>query len=63
MIFKIREIRMSKGMTQADLAKKANITRATLWRLEGDKGYDPSVHTLQRVADALNVTLSDLILP
>lgn len=62
MIFRIREIRMSKGMTQTDLAKKAEITRATLWRLETGEDYDPSVNTLKRIADALNVTLSDLIL-
>lgn len=61
-IFRIREIRMSKGMTQTDLAKKAEITRATLWRLETGEDYDPSVNTLKRIADALNVTLSDLIL-
>lgn len=63
MIFRIREIRMSKGMTQTDLAKKANITRATLWRLETGEDYDPSVNTLKRIADVLNVTLIDLILP
>lgn len=62
MIFRIREIRMSKGMTQTDLAKKAEITRVTLWRLETGEDYDPSVNTLKRIADALNVTLSDLIL-
>lgn len=61
--FRVREIRMSQGMTQTDLAKKAKITRATLWRVERDEEYDPSVNTLKRIADALNVTLSDLILP
>lgn len=31
---RLREVRRSRGMTQAELARKANVTASYVWRLE-----------------------------
>lgn len=54
---KLREIRNARGLTQHELAQKANISRSYLGDIEGDR-YNPSVDTLRDLADALSVHLS-----
>jgi len=59
--YRIREIRVSKGLTTCEVAEKAEITRATLWRIEIGS-QDAKISTLQRIADVLGVTVNDLFL-
>ena len=42
----IKELRKQKGMTQESLAKKADISRATLSKLEN--GYLANISTISR---------------
>lgn len=58
MKYKIREMREQKGITQDELSEKSGITRATLWRLES--GEVTTTKTLMKIADALDVSVSDL---
>jgi DNA-binding XRE family transcriptional regulator len=55
----VRVYRDLRGLTQAALAEKAGVNRVTVAELETGRKQG-SVTTLQRVADALAVTLDDL---
>jgi transcriptional regulator with XRE-family HTH domain len=57
----VKRLREEKGMTQADLAKKAKVTRPYITMLEGGQRKAPSVATLQRIAKALGVPVTELL--
>lgn len=61
--YRIREIRESKGMSQAELCEKSGITRATIWKLETKDDEVTTSSTLLKIADALGVTVGELFLP
>jgi transcriptional regulator with XRE-family HTH domain len=48
-------------MTQADLARAAGLSKAYLSELESGAGRRPSADVLLRVADALDVTIAELL--
>lgn len=52
--------RRAQGLTQAELAEKTGITQAALSRYENDL-REPEADALERLADALGVTVSFLI--
>lgn len=56
----IKALRKKAGYTQLQLARKANMSRSYLGDLEADR-YNPSVSTLNAIADALKVKVSDLM--
>lgn len=51
---RIKEARKKAGMTQADLAKKLNISYVNISQLEKNQ-RNPTLETLQRIAAALNM--------
>ena len=62
MVFRIREIRESKGVSQLELSEKSGVTRATLWRLESGENCEATTVTLTKIANALDVSVADLFL-
>lgn len=56
----IRRLRKTKGMTQAELARTANILRPNLARIEAGK-HRPTLETLEKLAGALKIPVVDLI--
>jgi transcriptional regulator with XRE-family HTH domain len=50
----IRELRIKKGMTQAELADKTEVSARTIQRIENGE-VDPRAYTLQMIAKALEV--------
>ena len=60
MPFKIKAFREKKNLTQAELCKRADISRQTLIDLESGKEVNTTISTLQKLADALNCKVSDL---
>jgi transcriptional regulator with XRE-family HTH domain len=56
----LKQVREAKGLTQTELAKKAGVSRAYVFRLEAG-GADPTVGLLQRLAKALGVPLTRLL--
>ena len=62
MKYKIREYREKKNMTQDQLAKKAGISRGIVVRLESEEEYETQIGTLNKVAEALGVSLKSLFL-
>ncbi len=56
---KIKQLREARGMTQEDLAEKSGLPQSHISRLESRK-HSPSRATLEKLAKALNVSLSEL---
>ncbi len=52
-----RALRRKRGWTQAQLATKANISRAAIWRIERGRADRVPVHVLVRVAAALGARI------
>jgi len=59
---RIKEIRESKGMAQVDLAVKMEgcIDTTNISRIEAGR-TNPTVYTLFRISQALEVSMSDLV--
>ena len=57
----LKEMRLEKGMTQIDLAKRAKVTRSYVALLETGEKQNPSLTILKRLATALGVPVSDLL--
>ena len=57
---KVRALRMQRGMTLADLAKQTKRSISLLSQIENDN-VSPSFSSMQTIADALNVPLSQII--
>lgn len=57
---KIRERRQALKMTQAELSKKAKVSRATISAIENGTEIDVKVSTLKALADALKCKVQHL---
>lgn len=54
----IHQLRAEKGLTLQELAKMTDLTAAYISKLENEK-VSPSINTLKKLADALNVSLTE----
>lgn len=65
----VRALRVEAGLTQAELAARAGVTVETVARLErvvrgrSSANSNPSLETLARLSEALNVEVADLLAP
>lgn len=57
---RIRQLRVSKGMKQSDLANQLNVKGNTISNWENEKSY-PDLDSLQRMASILETTVDYLI--
>jgi transcriptional regulator with XRE-family HTH domain len=57
---KIRLRRQQRGMSAAEMARRAGLSKATLSHLEAGKG-NPTIDTLDAIAIALSIPLADLL--
>lgn len=62
MVLNIKRLREEKGMTQEQLAEKANVNRSLLNQLETGKLKNTSINTLQKIADTLNCKITELFI-
>lgn len=58
---KLIKIRKEKGLTQEGLARKANISFHTLVKIESGRIKNPKIDTVVKLAEALDVSLDELI--
>ena len=58
---KIKEFRMRRGLSQDDLARKADVAYTTLTKIETSVIKNPSVMITAKIANALGVSIDDLI--
>lgn len=55
----IRKCRKEAGLTQKELGERAGIAEPTIRKYESNR-LNPKIETLQKIADALNVNVSEL---
>ncbi|GGL05604.1 transcriptional regulator [Sphaerisporangium melleum] len=56
----VRQRRLQRGMSAAELARRAGLSKATLSGLEAGTG-NPTIETLDAIALALHIPLTDLL--
>ena len=56
----IKSVRVSKNLTQDDLAKSLNVSRTTVTMWENNKSL-PSITTVKKIAEVLGCTVDDLL--
>jgi len=57
----IKKLREQKRISQDRLSKLADISSNTIAKLELDDSSNPTIDTLKKIADALNVKIEQLI--
>ena len=57
---KIKLLRKKKGITLRELARRAGFTAAYISLIENSK-VDPSLHSLRKISEALDVSILSLI--
>jgi len=56
---RIKELRELKGLSQADLAKRLNVSLHSVWRWENER-VDPRASELSQMADVFECGVQDL---
>ena len=57
----IKKIRNKKGWSQGKLARESGISYQTLIKIEQNRVKNPKLQTLIKIANALEVTLDELV--
>jgi len=57
----IKKLRIKKGLAQEKLARLADISTATIVKIETGVAKEPTITTVAKLADALDVTIDELI--
>ena len=57
----IKRLRAKQGLSQDDLARKAELKYSTLAKIEGDFVTKPGVQMVAKIAKALGVSVEDLL--
>lgn len=58
---KIKRIRHKQGLTQEALARKAEVPYTTLTKIESNVINKPTIQTVAKIANGLNVRIDDLV--
>ena len=57
----IKKYRNKLGISQDVLSKRANLAFHTIAKIEAGSTPDPRIETVKKIADALGVSLDDLL--
>jgi transcriptional regulator with XRE-family HTH domain len=57
----IRKLRLKKGFSQEKLARLADISNATLVKIEAGVAKEPTITTVAKIAGALEISIDELI--
>ncbi len=58
---RIKKLRTSLGLSQDELARKADVPYTTLTKIETGVIKKPSVYVVAKIAKALKISIEDLI--
>jgi len=58
---KIKQLRNKQGLTQDELARKADLPYTTLTKIETNVITKPTIQTVVKIAKGLGVSLDDLM--
>ena len=59
--YALKKIRMGKLMSQTELSEKSGVSRPTIIAIESGKAESVMTGTLLKLAEALGVTVADLV--
>ena len=59
---RVREVRIQRGLSLRELARRSRVSLSNLWSIEKE-GRSPSIPVGQRIAGALGVPLDELFPP
>ena len=57
----IKKLRTKQGLSQDNLARKAELKYSTLAKIEGDFVKKPGVQMVAKIAEALGVSIENLL--
>lgn len=57
----IRRFRLKNGLSQEKLSRLADISTATLVKIEAGVAKEPTINTITKIADALEVSIDTLV--
>ena len=57
----LKQIRKDKKISRSELARKSGITARTIENIEYGKNKNPTIDTLKKLANALNVSVTQLL--
>ncbi len=57
----LKNFRKKRGLSQEQLSKNAEITYTTLTKIESGRNTNPTLKTIVKIADALEISLDKLI--
>ena len=57
----IKRLRIKKRLAQEKLARLADISLATLVKIESGVAKEPTITTVAKIANALDITIDELI--
>lgn len=60
LVFNIKNIRLKKGISIYKLSQLSGISRINIRNLENNRSFNPTLKTLEKIANALNVNIKDL---
>ena len=58
---KIKQLRNKQGLTQDELARKAELPYTTLTKIESNVITKPTIQTVAKIAKGLNITIDELL--
>jgi transcriptional regulator with XRE-family HTH domain len=57
----VKKYRNKLGISQDQLSKRANLAFHTIAKIEAGTTLNPTIETVKKIADALGISLDDLI--
>jgi transcriptional regulator with XRE-family HTH domain len=57
---RLKAVLAEKNMSMSKLSRLSDISFSTISRIINDEHYSPTLNTLERIAKALNVSVSEL---
>ena len=57
----VKELRKKTGLSQDQMARKANMPLSTYLKVENGVTPNPSIQTLLKIAEALEISLDELV--
>ena len=57
----IRKLRQKRGLSQEKLARLADISTVTLVKIEAGVAKEPTITTVTKIADALDVSIDEIV--
>jgi len=58
---KLKTHRLKRGLSQDKLAKLADVTYTTLVKIESGANDNPTIKTLKKISDALDIKVDNLL--